>query len=102
MGGAPQSEDAPATAPKKMVRRDKLLDIQRDAQQKWGESGTYQVDAPRIDIKKGLTSPLGDVKPNKDYPDSDKKNKWLVTFPFPYMNGRLHLGHGFSLTKAEF
>ena len=26
----------------------------------------------------------------------------MTTFPYPYMNGRLHLGHAFSLTKAEF
>ena len=28
--------------------------------------------------------------------------KFLVTFPYPYMNGRLHIGHAFSMTKAEF
>ena len=26
----------------------------------------------------------------------------MGTFPYPYMNGRLHLGHSFSLTKLEF
>lgn len=31
-----------------------------------------------------------------------KKPKLMVTFPYAYMNGWLHLGHGFSFTKAEF
>lgn len=26
----------------------------------------------------------------------------MVTFPYPYMNGFLHLGHAFSMSKAEF
>jgi leucyl-tRNA synthetase len=26
----------------------------------------------------------------------------MGTFPYPYMNGRLHLGHSFSLSKLEF
>ena len=31
-----------------------------------------------------------------------KRDKYLATFPYPYMNGRLHLGHTFTLAKCEF
>jgi hypothetical protein len=27
--------------------------------------------------------------------------QYFVTFPYPYMNGRLHLGHAFTLSKCE-
>lgn len=28
--------------------------------------------------------------------------KYFVTFPYPYMNGKLHLGHLYSISKADF
>ena len=30
-----------------------------------------------------------------------KRKKCFVTFPFPYMNGPLHLGHGFTATRVD-
>lgn len=30
------------------------------------------------------------------------KPKWFGTFPYPYMNGPLHLGHAFTAAKVEF
>jgi leucyl-tRNA synthetase len=38
-------------------------------------------------------SPIAGAKP---------ETKFFATFPYPYMNGYLHLGHGFSMTKSEF
>jgi leucyl-tRNA synthetase len=33
--------------------------------------------------------------------DPDKRDKIFVTFPFPYVNGPLHLGHGFTLVRLD-
>ncbi len=27
---------------------------------------------------------------------------YMATFPYPYMNGYLHLGHGFTMAKYDF
>lgn len=59
-----------------------LQKIERDVQAKWDAEKVYENDAP-LEPRK---------KPNE---------KFLATFPFPYMNGRLHLGHTFSLSKCE-
>ena len=63
---------------KTYARRDKLKENEREAQKLWDK-----------------------FKMNQSDPIPGKK-KFMVTFPFPYMNGLMHLGHAFSLTKAEF
>ncbi|KYH40925.1 MAG: putative leucyl-tRNA synthetase, partial [Candidatus Bathyarchaeota archaeon B26-2] len=30
-----------------------------------------------------------------------RREKCFVTFPFPYMNGPLHIGHGFTATRVD-
>ena len=65
------------------ARRDLLLAIQRDAQQRWDAGKVFEVDAPE-----GAEGAPGE--------------KYFANFPYPYMNGLLHLGHAFSLSKVEF
>jgi len=62
------------------AKRDFLRKIEVEAQERWEKERTFQLDAPE-----NLSEP-----------------KFMVTFPYPYMNGRLHLGHTFTITKAEF
>lgn len=64
------------------MSRKKLLELQaleEQMQQLWEEAKVFEEDAPA----KGTAE------------------KYLATFPYPYMNGRLHLGHTFTLSKCE-
>ncbi|CAE8622648.1 unnamed protein product, partial [Polarella glacialis] len=63
----------------KFARRDLLQQIEVDVQKKWDELKVFEVDAP-----------------------DETSEKFMCTFPYPYMNGLLHIGHAFSLTKAVF
>ena len=76
---ATAATDAPAARP--THRRDSLHRLEEKAQAKWAKTNAFEVDAPEGAWDGG---------------------KYLVTFPYPYMNGLLHIGHGFSLSKAEF
>ncbi|KAH0486090.1 MAG: hypothetical protein KVP17_004912, partial [Porospora cf. gigantea B] len=66
-----------------MSRRELISRIERDIQAEWALNQVYLAQPP-VENAEG------------------PKEKYFVTFPYPYMNGRLHLGHAFSLTKAEF
>lgn len=66
------------TTKKSTARRDGLIELEKEAQKLWETENFYNSN------------------PDPSAP------KFLVTFPYPYMNGKLHLGHAFSMTKAEF
>lgn len=70
--------ESKVAAPKSFARRDHLRANEQKVQEKWARLKVFEANA----------------EPGRE--------KFFVTFPYPYMNGRLHLGHAFSLTKAEF
>ncbi|WFD32159.1 leucine--tRNA ligase [Malassezia sp. CBS 17886] len=87
---------APAAGPIKLEntsKRDFLQGLERKYQQAWAAAGVFHVDAPTGDAA------LQDMSPEEiraKYP------KFFATIPYPYMNGSLHLGHAFTLSKVEF
>ncbi|CAF2869864.1 unnamed protein product [Rotaria sp. Silwood2] len=70
------------TEKRSTVKLDAIREIEKQMQKLWADLKIFEVDAP--------SDP------------TDNRNAYLVTFPYPYMNGRLHLGHTFSLSKCEF
>jgi len=58
------------------ARRDQLTSYQTIAQKSWHDSKVFEVHS-----------------------DETKPIKFFGNFPYPYMNGLLHLGHAFSLSK---
>lgn len=60
-----------------------LQQIEKEVQQQWAGEKIYEENAP-LDPKK-----------------SDQE-KFFCNLPYPYMNGRLHLGHAFTISKSEF
>ncbi|XP_051960760.1 leucine--tRNA ligase, cytoplasmic-like isoform X2 [Xyrauchen texanus] len=72
------------TERKGTAKLDFLKKIEEEVRQKWEKGNVFENDAPTT---------IG---------ESSNKNKYFVTFPYPYMNGRLHLGHTFCLSKCEF
>ncbi|KAG6522920.1 hypothetical protein ZIOFF_020076 [Zingiber officinale] len=64
------------------ARRDQLLKIQSKVQKRWEEHKIFEADAGSNPPKEG--------------------EKFFGNFPYPYMNGMLHLGHAFTISKLEF
>ncbi|XP_068648083.1 leucine--tRNA ligase, cytoplasmic-like isoform X1 [Aristolochia californica] len=64
------------------ARRDQLLKIQVEVQKRWEEQDVFKAELQEKPPELG--------------------EKFFGNFPYPYMNGLLHLGHAFSLSKLEF
>ncbi|KAJ4846934.1 hypothetical protein Tsubulata_010336 [Turnera subulata] len=67
---------------KSFARRDTLLEIERKVRRLWEEGDVFRAEAGE--------------RPPKD------GEKFFGNFPYPYMNGFLHIGHAFSVSKLEF
>ena len=68
---------------KSFARRDRLREIESKVQKWWEEKDVFRAEPG-------------------EKPPSSPGEKFFGNFPFPYMNGYLHLGHAFSLSKLEF
>jgi leucyl-tRNA synthetase len=89
VGTAATSTPSSAAAPPKgTAKRDALCAAEIEVQALWEREKAFECNPP--------SSSSADDNNDK------RKEKFIVTFPYPYSNGHLHLGHAFSLTKAVF
>ena len=75
-------------------KRDTLIEIEKRYQKKWQEAGVFNADAPST--SEIPTGSISAAELRKKHP------KYFATFAYPYMNGTLHAGHSFTVSKVEF
>ncbi|KAJ7126518.1 hypothetical protein C8R43DRAFT_1028359 [Mycena crocata] len=85
------SDAQPIELPK-TGKRDYLVELEKKYQAFWAEGKIFETSPPDPADVAGLS--LAQI--HEKYP------KWFGTYPFPYMNGSLHLGHAFTISKIEF
>jgi leucyl-tRNA synthetase len=76
------------------------MEIAADDVEDSAKKGFFKRDALRAN-ETAVQKKWADAKVFESNPESDKES-FMVTFPYPYSNGHLHIGHAFSLTKAVF
>ncbi|EIN05837.1 leucyl-tRNA synthetase [Punctularia strigosozonata HHB-11173 SS5] len=74
------------------AKRDFIIGLEKKYQQRWAEERVFEVDPPTPEE----TAQLSPTEIREKFP------KWFGNFPYPYMNGSLHLGHAFTISKIEF
>ncbi|EIW72383.1 hypothetical protein TREMEDRAFT_70706 [Tremella mesenterica DSM 1558] len=85
----------------KTDKRDYLIELEKSAQETWQSSGIFNSDPPPL--PEGVKSYVDFFTSGQSMDQVRAKYpKWFGTFAYPYMNGTLHLGHAFTISKMEF
>ncbi|KAF1836858.1 leucyl-tRNA synthetase [Decorospora gaudefroyi] len=90
----PQEAESKTLKIENTEKRDTLIAEEKKYQKAWQDQGVFNPDAPSLD----------DEDFDSTTPDQlhEKYPKWFGCFAYPYMNGTLHAGHGFTASKVEF
>nr|XP_031858784.1 leucine-tRNA ligase [Kwoniella shandongensis]KAA5525856.1 leucine-tRNA ligase [Kwoniella shandongensis] len=92
---------APVVTMEKTDKRDYLIDLEKSAQTTWADQKMFEVNPPPL--PEGVKSFADFFATEQSMEDLQKKHpKWFGNFPYAYMNGSLHLGHAFTISKIEF
>ena len=67
-----------------------MIVIEKKYQKSWQDAGVFNATPPSTDSK------MSPSEIRKKHP------KYFATFAYPYMNGTLHAGHSFTISKVEF
>jgi len=74
--------------------RDVLISIEKKYQSEWQKNKVFESDAPTTSEIPFNSVPAAEIR--------EKHPKYFGTFAYPYMNGTLHAGHSFTVSKVEF
>ncbi|KAF9477977.1 leucyl-tRNA synthetase [Pholiota conissans] len=74
------------------AKRDHIKALEQQSQKRWQTEKLFEVNAPSPAETAGMS--VDEIRA--------KFPKWFGNFPYPYMNGSLHLGHAFTISKIEF
>ncbi|KAF2847128.1 leucyl-tRNA synthetase-like protein [Plenodomus tracheiphilus IPT5] len=90
----PQETESKTLKIENTDKRDTLIEAEKRYQKAWQEQGVFNPDAPSLEDE-----PFDTTSPDQLH---EKYPKWFGCFAYPYMNGTLHAGHGFTASKVEF
>jgi tRNA synthetases class I (I, L, M and V) len=81
------------------AKRDALRANEKKVQQLWDEHKVFEAN---VIVESSTDITTTTTKTTTTNSTIKNKETFMVTFPYPYSNGHLHIGHAYSLTKAIF